>query len=145
MEELPEGPDFSRRIPDLVSAYVAMDVAAEMLNSAIEKYHNKTYEEAFIDSRNSVRVAASAILLKDGCIASTFDSTIRYLEPRYSNILPLDSWSDLEAIQAEGDGIIYFLLKVIGKIKKPNRQQAKKAIITAEQFLNSVRMMVELR
>jgi len=145
MEEPPEAADFSRRNPDLASAYVAMDVATEMLNSAIDKYHHKTYGEAFIESRNSVRIAASALLLKDGFIASTFDATIRYLEPRYSNVLPLDSWSEIESIKAEGEGIIYLFLKLIGKIKKPNRQQAKKAIITAEQFLNSLRMMVELR
>ena len=76
-------PEIVQKQPDLDSALCAIDTASEMLNAAAEKLSQKDYATAFNDSRDSMRVAISALLFKDGVIASTFEATADYLEKHY--------------------------------------------------------------
>ena len=54
------------RSPDRSSALRAIDVAFTMLNHASSGLEERKYLETFNHSRDAMRFAASAILLKDG-------------------------------------------------------------------------------
>lgn len=135
--------EFVQVLPDLAGAILATHIASEMLVSAREKYGSRTYEDSVSDSRDAIRIAASAVLLKDGYVASTFEATYDYLLRHYKDRLSLTPWHSMEKSSwGDGHGIIYRILKVIGIIREVDKKQAKEAIATAEKFLHSVSQMV---
>lgn len=146
MEELAESAEFAKRVPDFATALLASNLASEMLNSAREKYSKKTYDDTIIESRNAIRAAASAVLISDGYVASTFEATMKYLKRYYHTALPLDEWTEVEKNPVnENKGVMYVILKLLGRIKETDKKQAEKALMAAENFLTSARMIMEER
>lgn len=135
--------EFVSVLPDLAGAILATHIASEMLASAKEKYESMTYSDSFSDSRNAMRIAASAVLLRDGYVASTFEASYEYLSYHYKDRLSLASWYSMErTLWADGQGLICRLLQAVGLIKKMDKKQAKEAITTADKFLHSVSKIV---
>jgi len=135
--------EFVQVLPDLAGAVLATHIASEMLMSAKEKYEKRVYDDSVSDSRDAIRVAASAVLLRDGYVASTFEATYSYLSHHYQDRLSLEPWHSMEkSTWGDGQGIIYRILKAIGIIKQVDKKQAKEAIATAEKFLHSASEMV---
>ena len=125
--------------PDPVGAMLAVSLASDMLDSARENLYKNEFDQTMENSLHSIRAAASAILLKQGCIASTFEATHSFLYSNFPHELALDSWEFMEKSSfGTNRGMAYFLFKAIGIIKKTDEQQAKQAIKTAEKFLASV-------
>ncbi|MBU0532749.1 HEPN domain-containing protein [Candidatus Micrarchaeota archaeon] len=135
-----EGPALARTVPNFDGAILATTLASDILNSARENFKQKIYDTAFEESKNSIRAAASALLIADGYIASTFESTYDYLLERYPD-LPLSNWEMIENWNTRG--LFYMLLKSMGIIK--TKQQAKEAITTAEEFLASVGSIIGVK
>jgi uncharacterized protein (UPF0332 family) len=144
MEE--EAPDFTQIPPDLAGAAMAAELALEILESARGKLDTESYEDAYDGSRDSIRTAASALLMKDGYVASTFEATHSYISKHYPGRIHLGPWESMEKNSWGGNkGILYQLLKIIGIIKKTDEQQAKQAITAAEEFLATVNNIIGRR
>jgi uncharacterized protein (UPF0332 family) len=134
-----ESTEFVKIAPDVTGAVLANELASELLQSAKDKFERSGFEEAYSESRSSIRAAASAVLLRDGYVATTFEATHRYLTTHYGQRLSLGDWESLEKDSwAESRGLMYRLLHAIGMIKKTDSQQAKHALTAAEEFISSV-------
>jgi hypothetical protein len=130
----------ARREPDRASAMFALRVASEHLGSASEFFSKKKFHLAFETSRNAIRIASSALMLRDGYISDTFEGTAGYLLDRYPGTFPVHSWGKLEMIQTEASGGLYLMiLSFLGKLKKAGEQDARDALAAAKIFVGSAR------
>ncbi|MBU0527291.1 hypothetical protein KKE92_02330 [Candidatus Micrarchaeota archaeon] len=134
------------RFPDRSSALRAIDLASAMLSHASSGLEEKKYLETFNHSRDAMRFAASAILLKDGKSADTIDETMLYLKKNYPHDIPVDAWRTIESqIIGSDPGLLNLIIRFIGKIKKTSAEDdAKYALNAAIDFLDNVKRMVEL-
>ncbi len=134
------------RPPDRSSALQAIDVASNMIKHASNGLQEQKYLETFNNSRDAMRFAASAILLKDGKSADTLDETMLYLKKHYPNDIPIEGWSAIESqIIGSDPGLLNLIIRLIGKIKKTSAEDdARYALNTAIEFLQNVKRMVEL-
>ena len=141
MEEDVGGPNIGRRPPDFASALLAFEVAEGLLVSAKNYLDNENFPEALSESKNAIRTAASALLLKEGYVASTLESTISYLEHNHPSALPVENWRIVENMNVSG------LFSIIMKLLKKSTDQGdvNKAILIAEEFLNSAKNILEDR
>ncbi|VVC04084.1 Uncharacterised protein [Candidatus Bilamarchaeum dharawalense] len=125
--------------PDLSRASFALDVAMYMLDTAKDKFNEKNYVAAFEESRNSVRMASSAILFRDGRVFKTLNQTMDYLDRTYSTF-PIKEWKHLESIDlASGSGSYHVLLRLVRKIFNIEKHESKQALLLAWRFLDSTR------
>ena len=137
--------EIARKNPDIPSAMFAIDAASAILNAAREKFSHKNYKEAFQESKDAIRMASSALLIRDGYVASTFEATIMYIADRYQDRLPVDEWQHLESVlTGDGPGLLNLILRLTGKNKKTGEEEASQALTIAERFLVSVKAMVVL-
>jgi len=134
------------RSPDRSSALRAIDVASDMLKHASSGLKEKKYLETFNHSRESMRFAASAILLKDGKSADNLDEAMFYLKKHYPNDISIEGWRSIESqIIGSDPGLLNLIIRLIGKIKKTSAEDdAIYALTTALEFLENVKRMVEL-
>jgi uncharacterized protein (UPF0332 family) len=138
-----ESQEFVKIAPDVTRAVFATELASEILQSARDKFDREVFEDAYHESRSSIRAAASAVLIKDGYVATSFEATYKYLSRNYPGKLSLGDWESLEKDSwVEERGLMYHLLSAIGIIKKTDKQQAKQALAAAEEFLSSVDMIL---
>ena len=130
--------------PDPLGAIAVLGTASDLLESARGGFARGDYEAAFTDARDSMRISSSAILIRDGYVATTLDATVSYLEERYAGTLPLDSWEQMEtAFPAETMGVMGRLIGSLGKNKKPDKENTEHALAVAGAFLSSARAIVE--
>jgi hypothetical protein len=140
MEEWAHTAGLARKNPDVAGALYAVTLAGDLLESAGDKFSRKDYPGAFEDSRNAMRLASSALLLRDGYVSDSLETTISYLFQRYPGELPLDEWHRFEeAAYGSGYGLYFMILKAMGKVKKTGEQEAYEAMSTAMAFINSTR------
>lgn len=138
MDEPEPAPDIHQRMPDYLSALEVLKLASEMLEQAEGKMETGDFPGAIEDSKNVMRMSASAVLFRDGFIAPTFDATQKYLDMRYPSLLPLDEWGALETrVTGEGPGITNLLARVFGK--GAQKSDAGFAIGNAKRFLEGAR------
>ena len=136
-------PELVYKAPDYSSAVNAINMASEILNLASEKMTRKDYIGSFNESKNAIRIAASAPLFKDGCIAQTFEATVSYLNERYPNRFPLKEWESVEnKVTGEGSGLLNILIRSLGK--HAGEKEAKHALDTAREFLEKAKLLVML-
>jgi uncharacterized protein (UPF0332 family) len=141
MDALENENELHIRGPDLVSAIHALRAASELLNSATSKFNERDYHAAFLDSRDAMRTAASALLLKDGYIAGTFEVACLHLSKRYN--LHIDDWHAIEnTITGDGPGLFNMIMKQF--TKKKTKKEAKKAMDAATRFLVSVDQVLKV-
>jgi uncharacterized protein (UPF0332 family) len=141
-----DGEDLVVSRPNPVGAVMALDAAADLLASAADKLAMGDYEGAFSDARNSMRLASSALLLRDGYVAVTLEATVSYLEERYTGMVPMESWMEMEtAFPGETAGIMGRLLGALGKNKRIDRESTEQALAAARSFLRSARAILGVR
>jgi uncharacterized protein (UPF0332 family) len=132
--------------PNPVGAVMALDAAADLLASASDKLAREDYEGAFSDARNSMRLVSSALLLRDGYVAVTLEATTSYLEERYTGLVPVEPWREMEtAFPGETAGIMGRLLSTLGKNKRIDLESTEQALATARSFLRSARTILGVR
>ncbi len=133
--------DIVRIEPDLAGAVLAVHLASQMLDKARENLSRKDYLGALEESRNAMRIASSALMLRDGNMAGSLEATMAYLSSSYPGRFPLRSWYVAEtAMVSKGGGLYGTFLGVIGRAAKSLEQEANDAINAADLFLDSVRM-----
>jgi|GEM_PF-1401064 len=142
--------DIVRRKPDSENAYFALTVAADLLGSAQSKMGLKDYAGSLVDSKNCIRMSASALLYKDGYVAGTFESTLFYLEKNYAGMFPLEDWKIIENMTPEEKGGLFEAIsKALGIKKKQGanfgteKENAETAARVAEKFVLTVRYIFE--
>ncbi|HSB47699.1 MAG TPA: hypothetical protein VLD37_06830 [Candidatus Bilamarchaeum sp.] len=129
--------------PDYASALIALNAATDLLESAREKMTHDDLPGALENSRDAIRLASSALLFRDGYVAGSLEDTASYLSKRYPGVFPLADWDTLE-VAASGRVTLYkLLLSAMGKIKKDAREEAGRALTTAEAFISSARSELE--
>jgi hypothetical protein len=129
--------------PDYASALIALNAASDLLESARERMGHEDPQGALENSRDAIRLASSAILFRDGYVAGSLEDTANYISKRYPGVFPLSDWDVIE-VAASGHVSLYkLLLLAMGKIKKNDKDDASKAITTAEAFIASARSELE--
>lgn len=131
--------------PDPQGAMVALATAAGLLESAQSGFARRDYDSSFTDARDSIRLASSAILMRDGYVATSLDATTYYLDGRYAGMLPLDSWTEMETSFSGEAGMTSLLLRALGKNKKPDKENTEQALAVAGSFLTSVKSILGVR
>ena len=126
--------------PDIYSAMFALNTGFDLLKSARDKFDLRSYIEAFDLARDSIRMASSAVLFKDGYISDNFEDTKAYMIRNYPGSYPMTDWQkiEVESIQEKG-GMLGILLEAFEKIQKGEEKKAKHALVSAERFLDSAR------
>ena len=121
-------------------AVYALSVAVEMLQSAEENATKSSFEDSLMQSRDSMRIASSAILFRDGFIAPDLESSCSYLKKKYGDALPLDEWKEVERIARTTllDRITGFLGIGKGRVES----NAKKALDSAFRFINASNALI---
>lgn len=143
MRDMEESPRMIMKAPDVETAFRALEAAAEMVAMASEKLEKKDYPGAFDQSRDAVRVAASALLFKDGRIAQTLEATSGYIDRRYPERFRLKDWHWMEkTVSGDGPGLLNMLIRAMGK--GAGEREARRAVDIATEFLANIRELVYL-
>lgn len=116
-------------------AIYALSIAAELLQSAQDNASDSSFEEAIIQSRDSIRMASSAILFKDGFVATDLESSCTYLKKKYSKAIPVDEWRHVETLANSGP--FDRLVGLFGIGKGRLEKNAKEALEAANRFLSA--------
>lgn len=125
--------------PDYGSAIVAISAASDLLALAREKLAREDAEGAMEGSRDAIRLASSAILFRDGYVSGSLEDTADYIAKKYPGLFPIEGWERIEIASSPRVTLYKMFLSAMGKIKKPGRESAEEAIITAETFIESAR------
>jgi len=129
--------------PDPARAFFAVSLAADTLQSARTRLLRNDYVGALDEAKNSMRLTSSALLFRDGYVATTFDSAASYLLSHYPGAVPVEEWRYFEtAFPGPSVGLMSQLIRVLGKEKKLDETEAGKAISTAEAFLRSAKSIL---
>jgi len=135
-----EGFALARRDPDPAGAMFALKMASEHLSSASILFSKKEFHGAFESSRNAIRLASSAVMVRDGYISGTLEGTVGYLLQRYPGAFPVERWEHVESVRIDaGNGIYSMILGSLGKLKKAGEQDASEALAIASSFLETAR------
>lgn len=135
--------DVLRKTPDMISALAAVEAASEMLLLASDMLERGDYAGSLEQSRGALRVAASALLFRDGIIAQTFEATAEHIERAYPKTFPLRDWQRIEkTVTGEGPGLLNLLIRASGK--HTGIPEAKDALTVATTFLNNVKQLVSI-
>lgn len=143
MEEPSPSPSSLRTGPDMASAIYAVSIAADMLESAKERFSEGDLQGALENSRDAIRIASSAVLFRDGYITDDFDKTVRYLSRRYDSIFPLREWERVEMTYLGEGGLYNIILKAVGKQRKSDEEKVHDAVAVAERFIETARRELE--
>ncbi|MFH1394460.1 MAG: hypothetical protein ABII71_03685 [Candidatus Micrarchaeota archaeon] len=142
--------DIARTTPDDENALFALAIAADLYESAKSRLESGDSRGSLSDSKNCIRMAASALLYKDGYMAASLETTIYYLEKNYSGMFPVQDWKIIEELQPDDVGGIYsFLVRRLGLKKKKETpfgdetEVAGTALGIAEKFVLAVRYIFE--
>lgn len=136
-------PDVFRKTPDMISAIQAVEAASQMLFAAKELMEGGDYCGSLEQSRAALRVAASALLYKDGVIAQTFEATTEHIEKQYPDTFPLSDWEKIErTVTGDGPGLLNMLIRASGR--QTGIPEARHALSIATSFLNNVKQLVSI-
>jgi uncharacterized protein (UPF0332 family) len=83
---------------DAERAVYALSVAMELIRSAEDEASRSQYRDSVDSARNSMRMAASALLFRDGYVATDLETSCSYLRRHYADIVPVDDWVAVEAM-----------------------------------------------
>lgn len=140
-----DNPSMEKTSPNISKSVFALELAANLLDVAKEKLDCGDHVAAFEEARNSIRIASSAILFRDGCNLYNLEDTSSYLCHTYPHIFNVKEWKHLESIDlATGPGFYNVLLKLVRKIINIEKHESKQAILFAWQFLDSAHSVIGL-
>jgi len=77
-------------------AFYAIITAASILIEAKQKADESKFDEALELTRDSMRLASSAVLFRDGFVAVDLSSSIEYLTKNYKDQIPVEEWKSVE-------------------------------------------------
>jgi hypothetical protein len=121
-------------------AAYALEVAASLLGSAKEMAEKSSFDEAIVSARDSMRMAGSALLFKDGLVSTDLDSSCQYLAEKYGSELPVDEWRRVE--QLTRTSFIDKLADIFGSSKNRLEKNADLAMEAAHKFLSACSMLI---
>jgi len=121
-------------------AVYALSLAADLLRLAQEKMADSVFEEAVAFSRDSMRVAGSAVLFMDGLVASDLESSCAHIRKRHGDSIPVEEWRRVESLAKSN--LVDAIGDVLGKRKARIEKNAKDALDAAERFLNATSTVV---
>ena len=138
--------ELSRKQPDTVGAMLAIDAAIGILVSAKERLAHDDFEEAFLEAKHAMRMASSALLIRDGYLAASLDATVIYLSDKYPGMVPVGEWHEIEnRVTGEGPGLLNLVVRLMGKTRKVDEADARSAVMLAGRFIASVNRILEMR
>ena len=116
-------------------AAYAFEAATAMLASAMELAEQCSFDEAILSARDSMRMASSALLFKDGLVAGDLESICAYLKKKYGDELPVEEWRDVERLSKTSivDRIADMLTRSRGRLE----QNANRSTESARRFLSA--------
>jgi len=79
-------------------AFYAIITAAGILLEAKQKADESKFDEALALSRDSMRMASSAVLFRDGFVAADLGSSLAYLAKNYGDRIPVAEWKAVESL-----------------------------------------------
>jgi hypothetical protein len=120
-------------------AVYALSVAADLLASAESNNAESNFEESIALSRDSMRMASSAVIFLDGKVASDLESSCSYLKGKYDGIIPIDEWREVEAIAR--DSIPDRLGQLLGG-KRQLEKASSRALESAARFFGATSAIV---
>jgi hypothetical protein len=126
--------------PEPERAIYALTIAAQLLEEAKDQAEESVFEQTIIKARDSMRIACSAILFKDGFIAPDLDSSCNYLRKKYGERIPINEWKHVEQI-AKGNPIEK-ISSFLGFGKNTQQENAKKALEVAGKFLDASNSLI---
>lgn len=133
--------DLVSEIADPIKVYETINTAEEFLKNSMFSFQKGDYPSSFEDSRNALRLAASALLFKNGLIGKTLEATINHIESKYPDIFPCKEWVIIEkTISGFGPGMFNILILALNK--GADKEKAQFAYSTAEKFVKLVKSMV---
>ena len=121
-------------------AIYALSLAADLLRIAQEKLAESVFEETLAFSRDSMRVAGSAVLFLDGVVASDLDSSCAHIRQRYGDSIPIEGWRRVESLAKSN--IVDAIGDVFGNRKSRVEKNAKEALDAAEKFFYATSTVV---
>ncbi len=130
--------------PDPASASHAAYLAESVLELAKEAFASGDYHLALAHTKDAIRLASSAVLIRDGYITDDFDKTVVYLSKRYGPAFPIRGWEKVEMTYLGGGGLYNAILRAMGKPVRSDRELVGEAIAVAETFITTARMEVEM-
>jgi len=138
--------ELARKQPDTVGAMLAIDAASGILASAKERLAHDDFEEAFLEAKHAMRMASSALLIKDGFLATSLDATVHYISDKYPDMVPVEQWREMESrITGEGPGLLNLVIRLSGKTRKAGEADARSAVLLAGRFIACVNRIMEMR
>lgn len=138
--------ELARKQPDTVGAMLAIDAALGILASAKERLGRDDYGEAFLEAKHAMRMASSALLIRDGYLAASLDATVLYISDKYPDRVPVEQWREIESrVTGEGPGLLNLVIRLMGKVKEPDEADARSAVMLAGRFIASVNAIMEMR
>ncbi len=129
--------------PAPASASYAADLAESVLAEAKQAFSSGDYTLALAHSKDAIRLASSAVMLRDGYITDDFDKTVVYLSRRYGPAFPTRGWEKVEMTYLGGGGLYNAILRALGRKILSDRELVSEAISVAESFIQSARKEVE--
>lgn len=125
--------------PDLAGAVFAVSLAARMLDNARQHFARKNYPAALEESRNSIRMASSALMLRNGHMAGSLEAAIAYLSSNYPGQFQVHGWQRAETTVVDRKGGLYGMLASVAGVTRNMEAEAAGVIGIAESFLDTVR------
>ncbi len=142
--------DLVRFEPSKENSLFALAMAADLLVSAKERFEDQDFNGTLSDSKNSIRLAVSAVLYNDGYMAGSLETSIYYIEKNYAGMFPTSDWKVIEKISAEEKGGLFEAFsKALGIGKEKGSAygslevNAKRSLEVAENFILAVRHLFE--
>src|SRR5262249_21390411 len=129
--------DSGRHMPDHGGAMFALGLAVDMLQEAREMRESNDYHAALEDSRDAIRIACSAIMLRDGYVTDDFDKTVKYLLEHYDSLFPVREWERVEMTYLGEGGLYNMLMRAMGRSKKTDDELVNEALSVAEKFISA--------
>jgi len=124
--------------PNPAAALLALSAAADSLDAARERIARGDFPGAFSDSRNAIRFASSAVLLREGAMSDSAEGVAHLLATRFPGRFPIEDWLDIESIPEEDSpGLYNIILAAMGRLKKAGEQEAHYALTVAESFVRA--------
>lgn len=134
-------PRLVRRTPDMQTALQAIQAASDLIDTASVSLEQGDHLAAFNSSRDAMRIAASALLFKDGYVVESLDATTEYLRKRYPDSFRFREWHWVETtVTGHGPGLLNMLIKATGN--ETGEREAKRALDIAISFIEKAKELV---
>jgi len=124
--------------PDMLKVKMALEMAEQKRERALELFENSFFEESIVASYTAMFHAARALLFKDGIIERSHACVIAYLREKYIKNLGHDRVGWLDTYRLERHESFYGL-----ESSRFNQLEAKDALDKSEKFVQSIKDVID--